>query len=317
LPAIALHSDLDTAISNSSSTLSSGMRSAPRVAVLTMSTASDRMSDFIIDEKNLALSVGGSLVVSRSQIDLLAEQLNFSTAEQISNLMKQLVGRQLDVQYVITGTFEPFADFFRFRTLVTEVETAAIRGVHTANVLNDGLVTYLMGAGAPVIALATPVTPIAPPTAPVTPIAPAAPAMTHNLFTSGQRWGTFWLNWLIPGLGSFAIMGDTFGGIFQLACSGTGLALFALGVRGREVSDSWQDGDGQWHSYSYRESRGGFILAGGLLLTTSLAVNIVRSSRFGRNVQTAYSSTDWNIALTPVPGPNGVNGASLFYTRRF
>jgi len=49
-------------------------------------------------------------------------------------------------------------------------------------------------------------------------------------FTTGQRWGTGLLNWLIPGLGSFTIMKDGVGGWTQVGLSAGGYIFLLSGV---------------------------------------------------------------------------------------
>ena len=49
-------------------------------------------------------------------------------------------------------------------------------------------------------------------------------------FSAGQRWGTFGLNLLIPGLGSYIIMGDIFGGVVQDILAIGGFVLIMNGT---------------------------------------------------------------------------------------
>jgi hypothetical protein len=50
----------------------------------------------------------------------------------------------------------------------------------------------------------------------------------YENFTSGQRWGTFGLNLLVPGAGSIAIMQDWVGAVPQWVLVGGGIALIIL-----------------------------------------------------------------------------------------
>jgi len=194
-PAAAQHSNLDAAIWSAAADLSSVMGSGARVAVLAMGADSARMSDFLIDEKIVALGVSGLSVVSRPQLNQFVGQLNFNTAEPASEAMAQLVGRFMGVQYVITGAFEPLAGFFRFRTQAIEVETAATRGIHTVSVPNDALVSYLLGTGA-IAAAPAPAGLVAapPPTLPPPAVAALEPSARGN-----RRWASLELDLLGAG----------------------------------------------------------------------------------------------------------------------
>jgi len=251
--------------------------------------------------------VGRFTVVNRAQLDLLASELHFSMSGYVDEATAQSIGRFMGVESIVTGTFESLGGFFRFRVQVVEVETAAIRGIYTADVQNDAVIAYLRGipgaAHAP---------------APLPPQATAFPGQTFNHFTSGQRWGTWALNWLLPGLGSFAIMGDSFGGGFQIACGGLALVFYIVGFIGREVYEpEWMGGHGGVYIW---EPNFPALVAGMLLGLTGGTFNIVRSITFGRNapsprITSVLDPEAWDIAIKP--GRNGIQGVSLSHTLRF
>jgi hypothetical protein len=121
-------------------------------------------------------------------------------------------------------------------------------------------------------------------------------------FSIGQRWGTFGLNFLIPGLGSFAVMRDISGGFIHL---GLTLAAYGAGAGGTiMILDN-------------RDVGYGIIAAGATLYLASLIQNIVRSSTYHRpRPKLSLMDLDaWNIAL--VPGKNGIESAALSYTIRY
>jgi len=144
---------IDNAIRNAAWGLSSNIDGNARVAVLAMQADSIRMSDYLINEMTVALTglqgVQGFTVMARSQVNQVVGGLPFSPSDSIDNAMAQSIGRVLDAQFVVIGSFESIAGFFRFRAQVIEVETANVRGIHTADVQNDGIVAYFMGPGTP------------------------------------------------------------------------------------------------------------------------------------------------------------------------
>jgi hypothetical protein len=124
-------------------------------------------------------------------------------------------------------------------------------------------------------------------------------------FSVGERWGTFYLNNLIPGLGSFYIMHDTAGGRAQLSIFLSGLGLFGvLGIIGSS-------------SGIPEVSVAGYGIFSGAIIT-SFILNIVRSSSYHKAYPKTASIIDpsaWNIAV--LPGKDGIEQVALSYTLRF
>jgi len=159
----AQHIRLDDAVRNAVEELSSGVQGDIRLAVLSIEANSDRMSTYLIDELISAfVGMRRFTVVSRSQLDLLSEELHFSMSGLVDDATAQSIGRFMGVHFIVTGAFEPLGDFFRFRTQIIEVETAAIRGVYTANVQNDTVIASLLGEAGVPVRIVTPRTPRAP-----------------------------------------------------------------------------------------------------------------------------------------------------------
>ena len=142
---------LDNAVRNAAWGLSGNIESGSRIAVLAMQADSARMSNYLIDEMTAALTglqgVQGFTVMPRSQVNQHVGGLPFSTSDMIDGAMAQSIGRVLGVRFVVAGSLESIAGFFRLRVQVVDVETADVRAIHSADVQNDGMVAYLMGTG--------------------------------------------------------------------------------------------------------------------------------------------------------------------------
>ena len=301
---------IDAAIRSVAEGLSAGIGTGASVAVLSMQADSARMSDYLIDETISALmglqSGLGFTTINRVQFDQLMGGLHVNMAGPIGDATIRTAGGLLNARYVITGTFEPLAGFFRFRAQLIEVQTAAIRGTHTADVLNDSLVAYLMldarPASAPVPTPAAVAQPVPPPVWP-----------THSMeigqFTIGQRWATLFLNG-IPGLGSFVIMEDRFGGMFQVICAGLGFTLMI-------AANTFLAGRIYPGGVLVRYTNSTVWTFGWLMIATWQVYSVVRSFTFGRNSppRVAAMTVPWDIAFTP--GGNGIEGITLSHTRRF
>ncbi|MCL2102053.1 MAG: hypothetical protein FWH22_10120 [Fibromonadales bacterium] len=122
-------------------------------------------------------------------------------------------------------------------------------------------------------------------------------------FTKGQRWGTWGLNTIVPGLGSIAIMDDWTGAFVQWGAIGVFGTLGALSTIEASASENFN------------------ILVG--TLTVGLGVsyiwNIYRSITYNKPVpKTASLANPRNFSFAVMPGRNG-NGISygLMYNAGF
>jgi len=141
-------------------------------------------------------------------------------------------------------------------------------------------------------------------------------------FTPGERWGTWAINWLIPGLGSFIIMKDVTGGIVQIVLYVGGIICLSNSVSTDEEAvwhsgyydytygyhynsysgryeygyyDQWVDGYYTYENDTYLNAA--FYIGLGLLVA-NFVYNIVRSSTYKKPPppQRLYGSAE-NVGL--------------------
>lgn len=282
---------LDDAIEHVTGELSASIGAGTSIAVVSMYAGTARMSNYLINEMiDTFVRAGRFTVVDRAQLELTARELDFSMSGEVDDLTAQLAGRRIGAQTIVTGAFEPHGANFRLRARIIQVEGAIIQGASNSTVpRNDPIAVSLLGADAihDVVAL---------------PVAQGGMAP----FTAGQRWGTWALNGLVPGLGSFLIMRDTFGGTFQAAVGGLGTILFFGGAIDLAL----------WISYDVEVPLTS-LAVGGVLLLTSGIFNIARSATFTprTRISSIVDPDAWNIAV--MPGKNGIERFYLSHTVRF
>jgi len=289
---------LDSAIRASAENLSGNIRSGSSVAVLAMESSSDRMSDYLINETIVAM-IGmqdgrGFTMVTRTQLDHLLGELDFNMSGYVSDETAQRIGHFIGAQYVVIGTFEPLADFFRFRAQLIEVETAVIHAIHTADVQRDPLVAALLAEADADTAM-------------------AMVQLTFNHFSGFERFGTLALNFVVPGLGSFLIMNDTFGGVLQSIIGIPGLTLMIMGLYRMATPVYFQPGEIDWDLI--------MLTGGGVIYSISVFVNLSRSHTYMRNAPTPRVRApslpeQWNIAVSPASGGD-FGKVSFTHTLRF
>jgi len=285
---------LDSAIRASAENLSGNIRSGSSVAVLAMESSSDRMSDYLINETIVAMigmQDGRSFtMVTRTQLDHLLGELDFNMSGYVSDETAQRIGHFIGAQYVVIGAFEPLAGFFRFRAQLIGVETAVIHAMHTADVQMDSLVAALLAEADVDTTM-------------------AMVQLSFNHFSGFERFGTAALNFAVPGLGSFLIMNDTFGGVLQSIIGIPGLTLMIMSMT--DMSPVYQSGEIDWGIMMF--------LGGFFLYAISSYVNQVRARTFMRSAPTPRAASlpeQWNIAVSPA-SEGGLGNVTFTHTLRF
>jgi len=141
---------LDGAIQSVATEFSPNMERGTSVAVIAIQADSAGMSNHLINGMIAALfdmrNLHGFEVASRGQIELLMAEHELNMYGWVDDASAVSIGRFAGVQYIITGTFVPFGDFYRFWAQLIEVETGLFRGISTVDVQNDTVVATLLGA---------------------------------------------------------------------------------------------------------------------------------------------------------------------------
>ena len=143
----------------------------------------------------------------------------------------------------------------------------------------------------------------------------------YRNFTTGERWATFGLNYLIPGLGSGVIMKDIKGTVTQIALGVTGTIIYIYGFL---EYDAWN------RSYAGRmyfgndrpppqpEINMNLMGTGMVLMASNFVFNIVRSSSYDRptpKITAIDIPGDFNIAV--IPDRHGALTTALTYKLEF
>jgi hypothetical protein len=143
-------------------------------------------------------------------------------------------------------------------------------------------------------------------------------------FSVGQRWATFGLNYLMPGLGSLFIMKDKVGGTIQLVMYGIELGAFLGGYI--TMLDSmmrpvytYEDGERVANIDGQKFYIGIYVMVGsGVIGTANMIYNAVRSANYHKpkpKIAAIIDPAAWN--LTVIPSNNGFEQVSLSYKIRF
>lgn len=312
--------NFDTAINNVGAEFSHGLKKGSKVAILAIRSNSVRMSKYIIEEL-VASFVKQQLVtvVDNVQLDPVRTEMNYQISGEGSTSSAQSIGKKVGAQYVITGSFEPVGNYYRFRAQVLDVDTAVIILNYSVNVQNDQAVASLMGTGGKQNNDQD------------------NDQDNYDDFNAGQRWGTWALNaFVLPGLGSYVIMKDKAGGTFQLIFGLTASVLYSVGyicildssyteqVYHGPTYDYPSSNSSGYYTTEYRTDGGKLVAGyvcisiGGILGTTNFIYNIIRSSVYHKQSETALLFDPSALSIALLPARDGsIDKVHVSYTLHF
>jgi hypothetical protein len=225
--------------------------------------------------------------------------MQFQTSGLVSDESAQAIGRMLGAQYIISGSMEFVAGFYRFRIQALSVENAVITYSGSRNVANDRVITSLT-------------------TTPTTTTGSGSGAAGD--FAAAERNRARWLN-IFWGAGSFS-QRDILGGSITALLDVGGLVCIGFGVgsivtrKHHDDSDSY-NGKHSFDGKEYREYdeaeaaleenqqthiRNGLILlaSGTGLSIAGLVYGFIRPSvahRSGFAMGDMLDPAHWNLAL--------------------
>jgi len=140
------------------------------------------------------------------------------------------------------------------------------------------------------------------------------PAEPEN-FSTGQRWGTWFLNTILPGLGlgSAVVMGDYAGMGIQMALGGLGwIFITALGFEEERVCYGYNN-----NNCHYQERPTEFFFTGWGLLGINAIYNIVRSATYDKPKENYASNKHNGFNLAVLPNRHGEFMPYLMYNKTF
>jgi hypothetical protein len=299
----------------------------PRIAVYVASEELKDNEKRMLATKILAPFVqsGHFRAIERSEafINGIARERQKQRDGSVDDSQISRLGKESGVQFVCVADLIDAFGIYSLSARLIDTETAEIAGMGVAEMRNLGEISsaaesiyeQIVSRGSPKKAQAPmPLAP-APPPAAIAP-APAQQSSTaYKNFTAGRRWGTWALNTIVPGLGSWTIMKDTFGGFMHLGLNLASLFSFVAS----EKEDCYDNYNYNHSSYSYCDTYydEDLVLTGVAFLTAGFVWNIVRSASYRKpNRHAMLDAENFNLAAIPSKNGNYLMPA-LFYRASF
>ena len=129
---------LDDSIMNAAEYVTERLPGKSRIAILSITSPTDELSQYIYDEftANL-LETGRVTVIDRREIDSIRDELRFQTSGEVSDDSMQSLGKLLGAQFMVSGSFTDLGDVFRLVVRVFNVENGTVELQYRTNVDGD------------------------------------------------------------------------------------------------------------------------------------------------------------------------------------
>jgi TolB-like protein len=136
---------LDAAIQESSLEISNNLTAGTIIAVVSISSSSINISEYIIEELSIYLPKNKNIsVVDRKSLELIRQEMRYQLSGEVSDESARAIGKQLGANVIITGSITMLANDYRLRLRAINVETAVIEQTSSFTISgNDRVLTQL------------------------------------------------------------------------------------------------------------------------------------------------------------------------------
>ncbi|MDR0709133.1 MAG: CsgG/HfaB family protein [Spirochaetaceae bacterium] len=135
---------LDRGLGNAVKYFAERLEKGNKIAVLNFSAPTARLAEYVAEELTANFVNDGSwTVVDRNNLELLQQEMQFQLSGEVDDDTVLSIGRKLGAQIIISGSMEAVGNLFRLRVRAISVETAAIKGINTANIQRDRILASL------------------------------------------------------------------------------------------------------------------------------------------------------------------------------
>jgi TolB-like protein len=135
---------LDRGLGNAVKYFAERLEKGNKIVVLNFSAPTARLAEYVAEELTAGFVNNGSwTVVDRNNLELLQQEMQFQLSGEVDDDTVLSIGKKLGAQIIISGSMEAVGNLFRLRVRAISVETAAIKGINTANIQRDMILTSL------------------------------------------------------------------------------------------------------------------------------------------------------------------------------
>lgn len=136
---------LDRGLGNAVKYFTERLEKGNKIVVFNFSAPTARLAEYVAEELTANFVNEGSwTVVDRNNLELLQQEMQFQLSGEVDDDTVLSIGKKLGAQIIISGSIEAVGNLFRLRVRAISVETAAIKGINTANIQRDRILASLV-----------------------------------------------------------------------------------------------------------------------------------------------------------------------------
>lgn len=174
---------IDNALKQAAEQFSSSLKNKTTVAILGISSSYSELSEYMLGELTTDIVQLRKLqVVTRANLDVIKKEMSFQLSGEVSDETMQQIGAKTGAQTVISGSFKPVGTFYILDIQAFDVTTATIQDTYRVNVASDETLELLTKKIV---------------------VDSSGKIKNNNDYTTGERIGIGFQNFLLFGLGSY------------------------------------------------------------------------------------------------------------------
>jgi len=140
--------EIEAALAETAEQFSKTIKTGSTIAIIGISSGTEEMSDFMLDELTVNFVKLRKLkVADRANLAAIKKEMNFQLSGEVGDDSIQQIGAMAGAQTVIRGTLKPFGESYLLVIHALNVTTAAIEDIYRAKIDANGTAVLLLSGG--------------------------------------------------------------------------------------------------------------------------------------------------------------------------
>jgi hypothetical protein len=140
--------DLDAAIREAAAQMGKNLPGGTKVALVSVSSSSAQLSEYIISRLEAALVNGKRLVVvDRANLDKIREEQGFQLSGEVDDDSAKSIGKLLGAGAIVTGAFADLGDVYSLTLKAINIETATVALSYPADIAKSARIEAMLANG--------------------------------------------------------------------------------------------------------------------------------------------------------------------------
>ena len=140
--------EIEAALAETAEQFSKTIKTGSTIAIIGISSGTEEMSDFMLDELTVNFVKLRKLkVADRANLAAIKKEMNFQLSGEVGDDSIQQIGAMAGAQTVIRGTLKPFGESYLLVIHALNVTTAAVEDIYRAKIDANGTAVLLLSGG--------------------------------------------------------------------------------------------------------------------------------------------------------------------------